>query len=116
MKEFLGKNILIIDDDPNLRDNLCNILSDKGFICFEAKNGTEALKKVESESYDLILLDLMLPQMNGIEVLEKKAEKTNEFMEEVLTKVKELEMDFRRIYSTALLMVCSADHPCQSNL
>lgn len=51
-----------------------------------------------------------------IEVLEKKEQKTSEIMEELLIKIKELEMRFCRIYSTAPLMVYSADHPCQSNL
>jgi two-component system alkaline phosphatase synthesis response regulator PhoP len=61
--------ILIIDDDPGIRGLLEVVLRRKGFECDLAIDGAEAEKKLRLFDYDAILLDLMLPRLNGFELL-----------------------------------------------
>ncbi|HWO58397.1 MAG TPA: sigma-54 dependent transcriptional regulator [bacterium] len=63
--------VLIIDDDRNLRFALRRILDANSYNIDEAGTGEEGLALVQSQSYDVILLDLRMPGMSGIEVLEK---------------------------------------------
>ncbi|MEP7267168.1 MAG: two-component regulator propeller domain-containing protein [Saprospiraceae bacterium] len=61
-------NILIVDDDDSIRSLLQQELSEAGYTIDEARNGKEALLKVRSSRPDLILLDIMMPEMNGFDV------------------------------------------------
>jgi serine phosphatase RsbU (regulator of sigma subunit) len=61
--------ILIVDDEPFNIDYLEQELEDMGYLTLSATNGREALNLVETESPDMILLDIMMPVMNGFEVL-----------------------------------------------
>lgn len=61
--------ILIIDDDPGIRELLTVVLRRKGFDCDIAIDGAEAEKKLRTRDYDAILLDLMLPRLNGFEII-----------------------------------------------
>lgn len=63
--------ILIIEDDRFLRDLLSRKLQDEKFEVVTAIDGEEGLKKTEEEKPDLVLLDLILPSMNGFEVLKE---------------------------------------------
>ncbi len=67
-KKGAGGVILIADDDRDLCDNLNNILSDEGFSVITAYNGKEAVEKAEKYNCDVLLLDMKLPVMNGLEV------------------------------------------------
>ena len=69
----MGK-ILIIEDDPFLLKLYKEILSDTGLEVEEALDGETGLRKVKDSKPDLILLDIMLPKMNGLDVLEKLKE------------------------------------------
>jgi len=60
--------ILVVDDDSQIRRVMRNALSSHGYTIIEARNGEEALKKVRTERLDLIILDLNMPDMDGIEV------------------------------------------------
>lgn len=62
-------SILVVDDDHELRDNVCEILSGEGFEVTAAKNGSEAIDMVNSANFDLVLLDLVMPGLNGLETL-----------------------------------------------
>ena len=63
--------ILVVDDDDSIRKGLVYLLKQQGFRTSEASNGLDGLSAVENERPDLVLLDLMMPGMNGIDVCSK---------------------------------------------
>lgn len=63
-----NKRILIADDDEQIRELLVFDVQSSGYIVDEAENGEIALKKALENNYDLILLDIMMPKMNGYDV------------------------------------------------
>ena len=63
--------ILIVDDIPKNIQMAMNILKDEGYKMFYAKSGEMALKLTNEHDFDLILLDIMMPEMNGFEVCAK---------------------------------------------
>lgn len=69
-----GKRVLAVDDVPFMRKVLSDILTSSGFVFFEAPGGKEALSMLKKERFDLVLLDINMPEMNGLEVLEKTKE------------------------------------------
>ncbi len=71
MGEKLNKKILIVEDEAPLRTAVNDILTFEGFEVFQAKNGQEGLDLALKEHPDLILLDLMMPIMDGLTMLEK---------------------------------------------
>jgi two-component system OmpR family response regulator len=62
--------ILIVDDDPHIRKLIRVILSDEGFTILEAEDGKDALSLLDSEKVDLIILDIMMPNMDGWDLCE----------------------------------------------
>lgn len=60
--------IMVVDDDPNLRVLLQQMLAFRGFVVVEAENGEDALEKVDSVHLDAIVLDVMMPVLDGITV------------------------------------------------
>lgn len=69
------KTILIADDSWIARRGIGSYISSDKWRIVEAENGKDALSKIEEETPDLVLLDLLMPEMGGLEVLEKLAEK-----------------------------------------
>jgi len=63
------KKILIVDDNSNIRKLIVTILSRKGYAVVEAKNGLDALSQLNNEMPDLVLLDIVMPRMDGYRVL-----------------------------------------------
>ena len=63
------EHILVVDDDPNLRKTLADILKVKGYATAVAANGAEAVAAAEQETFALALIDLMLPDISGLEVM-----------------------------------------------
>jgi len=65
------RKILIVDDEKDLRDALASILHDEGFDTSQAVDGEEGLRKALTEHPNLILLDVVMPKLTGIEMLEQ---------------------------------------------
>ncbi len=60
--------VLVVEDNPLNMELVVEILTSRGFAVHEAIDGEEAMKKIEKEDYDLILMDIELPGLDGVEV------------------------------------------------
>lgn len=69
VKPLVGSKVLVVDDEPTVRDVLCAYLDRGGFAVTEAADGASALEAVRETDPDLVLLDLMLPEIDGLSVL-----------------------------------------------
>ena len=69
--------LLITEDDATIREGICAYLSEFGYEIIEACDGREALSKFESNKIDLMILDIQIPFINGLDVLRKIREKSN---------------------------------------
>ncbi|AEH50682.1 response regulator [Pseudothermotoga thermarum] len=67
----MAKKILVVDDSDVLRKIVVFNLQKEGYSVFEARNGVEALQLVEQIKPDLVILDVMMPEMDGFEVLRR---------------------------------------------
>jgi len=67
----MGKSILVVDDNIDSIMILRSILESQGYAVRTAQSGVEALEQLKNGVPDLVLLDVMMPQMSGIEVLER---------------------------------------------
>ena len=65
-----SKTVLVVEDTELLRRIYCDKLTQDGYLVFSATNGLEALNVLRTESVDLVLLDLIMPTMSGIEALD----------------------------------------------
>jgi DNA-binding NtrC family response regulator len=61
--------ILVVDDDENIRNTMKTILEDEGYIVDLAANGNDAIEKTKKSAYNIALLDIRLPDMEGMELL-----------------------------------------------
>lgn len=67
------KKILVVDDEPEVRDLMEHFLADKGFEVRAAENGRLGLKVLESFTPDLVLLDMHMPELDGVGTLRELA-------------------------------------------
>ena len=67
-------NILVVDDEKSLRRSLCITLEEWGHTAAEAASGVEAVEQLRKEIYDILMTDLVMEKMDGIEVLQKAKE------------------------------------------
>lgn len=65
------KKILLVDDEANIRFIYSEELQDEGYSVIAASNGEEGLRRFEDESPDLVILDIHMPDINGIDVLRR---------------------------------------------
>ena len=63
--------ILVIDDEPQARTMLRGMLEDEGYTVVDAKNGKEGLERYRDEPTDLVITDIIMPEMEGIETILK---------------------------------------------
>jgi PleD family two-component response regulator len=65
------KKILVVDDEYTIRESLRELFLNAGYECDGAENGEDALRLINSCKYDLILSDIMMPLMSGVELFKK---------------------------------------------
>lgn len=63
--------ILVVDDEEYIRDVIVTYLNNEGYQTYQAEDGYEALEMLEKDKYDLMVLDIMMPEMDGFTLLEK---------------------------------------------
>ena len=68
----IAASILVIDDEASIRESLEVLLSLEGYTTAMAVDGEEGLRMLESNSYDLVLLDLAMPGQSGLEILQRR--------------------------------------------
>jgi two-component system alkaline phosphatase synthesis response regulator PhoP len=91
--------VLIVDDDPDARGMLAFTLVDSGFQVREAKDGEDALEELRAHTPDCILLDLMMPRLDGFKVLEAmRAEHLAVGIPVVVFSCKDEERSFVRVW------------------
>jgi two-component system nitrogen regulation response regulator NtrX len=76
-------SILIVDDEMSIIRSLGGLLTDEGYEVLSASNGYEALKIIDAESPDLVLLDIWMPGIDGLETL-KEIKRTNPFVQVII--------------------------------
>src|SRR4029077_7298175 len=70
------KRVLVVEDEASQREGLCLVLEQSGFKVTAAADGVEALEKILHEKFDLLLVDVWMPRMSGLELLSHLPEKT----------------------------------------
>ena len=66
----MSKTILVVDDSVTVRQQVCNALTEAGFATMEAKDGQEGKERIEAGGMSMVICDVNMPRMNGIEMLE----------------------------------------------
>ena len=66
--EQQARRILVVDDDEAIREMVGTVLTEEGYLVDLAHNGEEAMRQVRQKSFDLVILDIMMPVMDGWEV------------------------------------------------
>ncbi|TFH49107.1 MAG: response regulator, partial [Methanothrix sp.] len=77
--------ILVADDEESMRWVLSKALRKKGFTVDLARDGDEALRLIRSESYDLAILDIKMPGLNGLDLLDKVREFKSDLLVVIMT-------------------------------
>lgn len=94
-----AKTILVVDDDPDAVTYMSTVLEDGGFATVSAKDGAEALERVEQRLPDLVALDVAMPEKSGVAVYRaiKEDERLKKIPVIIITGISE---DFRKFIST----------------
>ena len=111
------KKILIVDDERALRKVLVDKLDQENYKIFEAKNGAECLDIVKEEKIDLILLDVMMPVMDGVETVKQIRESKeieNVPMILILTNKGDMETVSEMMSLEAFNYILKSDHSLES--
>lgn len=92
------KKILLADDEASLRFLLTETLADEGYAIREAEDGRQAKELLEETTFDLVILDYMMPELTGVEVCEwlRGASSPNRDIPVILLTAKALEKDKER--------------------
>ena len=77
--------ILIVDDDETIRKSITTVLEEKGYLVDTAENGRAAIRKSEKEVYNLALIDIRLPDMDGVQLLTALKETTPKMVKIIIT-------------------------------
>jgi DNA-binding NtrC family response regulator len=85
MKEMEGVRILVVDDEEGIRRSLEAVLEDRGYLVDTAENGQEAISKSKTKFYNLALVDIRLPDMDGVTLLTAMRETTPKMVKIIIT-------------------------------
>ncbi|HZG73728.1 MAG TPA: response regulator [Chondromyces sp.] len=88
----MEEKVLIVDDQFGIRILLNEVLQKEGYNTFQAANGIQALEIVDDHSPDLVLLDMKIPGMDGIEILKRMKQKDPDIKVIIMTAYGELDM------------------------
>lgn len=67
----MKKKVLVIDDEMSIRFLIKEVVEESGYECIQAENAIEGLKYLENISFDLIILDIQMPRMNGLDAIKR---------------------------------------------
>lgn len=73
----MADRLLIVEDEPRMREIIADYFGEKGFVVTGARDGMEALQKLEEAEFDIVLLDIMMPELDGFSVC-RRIRKTSE--------------------------------------
>lgn len=93
------KKILIIDDEEHIRDHYTDLLTEKGFDVSSAEDGTSGLEAYKNGQYDLVLLDVNMPDKSGLEVLKEIKSIKDSQVVFLLTAFDEYKRNFASLYA-----------------
>ena len=88
----MAMNIMIVDDQYGIRILLNEVLQKEGYETFQAANGAQALEIAKNNKLDLVLLDMKIPGMDGIEILKRLKEYDSSIAVIIMTAYGELDM------------------------
>lgn len=91
--------ILLVDDEPDILKTTRTILETKGYRVEEARDGKEALDKLRSGHYDLMILDLLMPRLSGYDVLRSLSSKERDELPVVILTAKVQDKDVLKGYA-----------------
>jgi DNA-binding response OmpR family regulator len=77
--------ILMVDDDETIRKSITTVLEEKGYLVDTAENGRAAIRKSEKEVYNLALIDIRLPDMDGVQLLTALKETAPKMVKIIIT-------------------------------
>ncbi|WLR50740.1 response regulator [Bacillus tianshenii] len=89
---MMSNKVLIVDDQYGIRVLLNEVLQNEGYATFQASNGVQALSIAKDENPDLVLLDMKIPGMDGIEILKRMKEMDQSIKVIIMTAYGELDM------------------------
>jgi len=87
----MAERILVVDDEKIIRESLAFVLKKEGYHVEEASNGAEALKKHDQQAFDIVITDIEMPEMRGMELLSHVARKTPQTFVIIITAFGSLE-------------------------
>lgn len=88
------KRILIVDDDPNIRFLFAEMMKMEGYSVETASTGTKAMQLVLNENFNLMILDIKMPGIHGLEILRRLREKKNNLPIIICTAFEGMKNDF----------------------
>jgi DNA-binding NtrC family response regulator len=81
----LNESILVVDDEAEVRKTLSSILFEEGYLVETVENGKQAIRASEKAHFDVALIDIKLPDMNGTELLHRLEEKQSHMVKIIIT-------------------------------
>ena len=85
MTETKQTRILIVDDDETIRKSITTVLEEKGYLAESAENGQAAIRESEKRVYNLALIDIRLPDMDGVQLLTSLKETSPKMVKIIIT-------------------------------